>query len=342
MQYNSAVQALNDWYDCHAQPYSWRSRHHPWPVWVAEIMLQQTRTATVERYYPLFMQLFPTPGALAAAPETHLMQVWKGLGYYRRARMLREGARYVADTLAGGYPDNLEDWLAVPGIGPYSARSISAIAYDAAHLPIDGNVARVHARLHRRRMAARQLPAREVALWEAALAQHGARRAVQALMEVGSTICLPRAPRCGLCPLRDHGCRSGVDPARAGRYGAAPIRKVAVTTPMVALAVESAGRWLMVQRPATGLLAGQWGLPVIAAQDERLARWPKAKRTGTETVAFSHRRWDCEVRLYPQASAALQRRAQALGGQWCAEPSAVIGSRAMETIWQCARRLAAS
>lgn len=305
-------------------------------------MLQQTRTTTVERYYPHFMALFPEPEALAQASDAALARAWKGLGYYRRARMLRDGAHYVTEHLAGRYPDSLDAWLAAPGIGPYSARSISAIAYDAPQLPIDGNVARVHARLHRRRQAARQLPPREVAQWEAALAQHGARRAVQALMEVGSTICLPRVPRCGLCPLRDHGCRVGSDPARAGAYGVAAERKAPVATAVVALAVECEESWWLVQRAGTGLLAGQWGLPILPADDPQLARWPKPKSTGAQVVTFSHRRWDCEVRLYPRASAAVQRRVQTLGGQWCTDPSAVIGSQALESIWQCARSLAAS
>lgn len=186
------------WYDARGRDLPWRRTRDPYAVWVSEVMLQQTQVATALPFYERWMSRFPTVDALAAAEESEVLELWQGLGYYRRCRSLLNGARTVA---ANGFPASAEQWLAVPGVGPYTAGAIASICLGERAPVVDGNVERVFARttacadpgpaLHRRawEWAGRVLDTERPGDWN------------QALMELGATVCTPSKPRCDDCPL---------------------------------------------------------------------------------------------------------------------------------------------
>jgi A/G-specific adenine glycosylase len=226
-------------------------------------MLQQTRVETVERYYGEFLRRFPDIGTLAAADEHAVLGAWSGLGYYRRARLLHRGAQYVAGELHGAMPEDAASLRRIPGVGRYTAGAIASIAFDRPEPLVDGNVARVLSRVRGIEDPARQgADANEHWSLAAAILEHGSPRILaQALMELGATICTPRSPRCLLCPLRDP-CR-----ARAmGKQDAIPAPRKKVDQPLevrAAIAIVSRKRLMLVRRPAEGLLAGMWCLPLV-------------------------------------------------------------------------------
>jgi A/G-specific adenine glycosylase len=188
---------LLSWYDEHKRDLPWRKDRDPYRVWISEIMLQQTRAAAVLDHYQRFLQRFPTLEKLAAARPASVLSAWSGLGYYRRARMLHAAARVVVKEHQGRIPENSKGLLGLPGIGRYTAAAIASIAYDEAAAVVDGNVERVLSRV-----AGRQLAGAET--WQAADALLDAARPGdfnQAMMELGATVCLPRQPRCLLCPV---------------------------------------------------------------------------------------------------------------------------------------------
>ena len=179
----------------------------PYPIWVAEVMLQQTQLQVVLPYWERWMQAFPSLEALAAAEEQQVLLLWQGLGYYARARRLQHGARQLLEQAAVGadpWPRSFEAWLALPGIGRSTAGSILSSAFDLPFAILDGNVKRVLARL----IASPRPPARELAeLWwlsEQLLDPQRPRAFNQALMDLGATVCTPRNPACGSCPWRRH------------------------------------------------------------------------------------------------------------------------------------------
>src|SRR6056297_3698815 len=197
------------WYDRHARDLPWRVSPgdraagvvpDPYRVWLSEVMLQQTTVTAVKSYFERFTALWPTVTDLAAAPDAQVMGEWAGLGYYARARNLLKCARVVADDLNGQFPDTRADLIKLPGIGPYTGAAIAAIAFDAPEVVVDGNVERVMARVHDIRTP---LPAAKPELVRAAARLTPATRPgchAQAVMDLGATICTPRAPACGICP----------------------------------------------------------------------------------------------------------------------------------------------
>ena len=177
----------------------WRRTKDPYAIWVSEVMLQQTQVSVVIPYFEKWMDRFPSVGSLASASEEDVLQLWQGLGYYRRAKGLREGAKYIVEQ---GFPESAVDWLKVPGVGAYTARAISSIAQDLPVPLVDGNVERVYARLTGD-ASPRPSLTKQAWLWaEANVATESPGDWNQALMELGATVCTPRDPRCTGCPLR--------------------------------------------------------------------------------------------------------------------------------------------
>ncbi|MDJ0821833.1 MAG: A/G-specific adenine glycosylase, partial [Paracoccaceae bacterium] len=207
-------QVLLEWYDRHARVMPWRvgpearaggQRPDPYRVWLSEIMLQQTTVAAVKSYFEAFTARWPSVSDLAAAEDGDVMAAWAGLGYYARARNLLKCARVVTSEHGGQFPDSYDALLKLPGIGPYTAAAISAIAFDRPETVVDGNVERVMARLHDEHTP---LPTAKPVLTAMAQALTPADRPgdyAQAVMDLGATICTPRNPACGLCPWRP-GC----------------------------------------------------------------------------------------------------------------------------------------
>ncbi len=185
------------WYDEHARELPWRESRDPYRVWVSEVMLQQTRVEAVIAHYHEFLRRFPTDRKLAAAREASVLAAWSGLGYYRRARMLHAAAKIVTRDHGGKFPETIEALRELPGIGRYTAAAIASIAFGKTVAAVDGNVERVLQRLSGKRLAG------EV-LWESAEDLLDRRRPGdfnQAMMELGATVCTPRAPTCLMCPV---------------------------------------------------------------------------------------------------------------------------------------------
>lgn len=270
--------ALLGWYERHKRDLPWRRTRDPYHIWVSEIMLQQTRVAAVVPYYERFLARFPDARSLAAAPEGEVLAAWAGLGYYSRARNLRKAA--AAITEAGGFPRTFDEIRALAGVGDYTAAAIASIAFDLPHAVLDGNVIRVVSRLDndssviegrtRRRFAqrARQLldPSRPAAY-------------NQAIMELGATLCLPREPRCLLCPVSQWCEAFG-----AGTQAELPVRRLrpaAVKLERAVLIIERNGRLLVWRRgDDSARLKGFYELP----EPEHL---PMAKR-GALVGEFRH------------------------------------------------------
>ena len=243
-----------------ARSFPWRSDSDPYRVLVSEVMLQQTRAAVVSPYFERWMRRFPTISSLAAASEEEVLKAWEGLGYYARALRLRRAAREIVRRHGGRVPATADVLRTLPGIGPYTAGAVASIAYGSPVPAVDANVRRVLARL----MNEPEPSPRVLEEWAGALvdpADPGDFN--QALMELGARICLPRAPRCGACPIPSH-CRA----REAGTQAVVPARRPRAPLPeyMVACAglVSREGESssvLLRRRPAGGLLGGMWEVP---------------------------------------------------------------------------------
>ena len=269
------------WYDAHARDLPWRVRPaerarglraDPYRVWLSEIMLQQTTVPHATPYFLAFTRRWPTVSALAAADDGDVMAAWAGLGYYARARNLIACARFVADRLGGVFPDTEEGLRALPGVGPYTAAAIAAIAFDRPANVVDGNVERVMARLF---AVETPLPGAKPELKRLAATLVTAERPgdwAQALMDLGAMVCTPSSPACPICPAAEvcQARRTGAPqtyprrdakPERPHRYGAAYV-------------LTRGDRVALVRRPAKGLLGGMLALPT---SDWRSAPWPDAE-----------------------------------------------------------------
>ncbi len=252
------------WYDRHRRALPWRAlpgeKPDPYHVWLSEIMLQQTTVATVGGYYRKFLERWPTVEALAEAPREDVLKAWAGLGYYARARNLHACARVVTEEFGGRFPDSEEGLRALPGIGPYTAGAIAAIAFDRRTAAVDGNVERVMARLY---AIETPLPDAKPEIRERTLDLVPDRRSgdfAQALMDLGATICTPKRLNCMICPWTEDcaGRRTGIAdglPRRKEKAGR-PRRKG------VTFWVEREdGAVLLRQRPDKGLLGGMMEVP---------------------------------------------------------------------------------
>ncbi|MGY6705787.1 A/G-specific adenine glycosylase [Roseinatronobacter sp.] len=255
---------LLDWYDRHARDLPWRipphsgARPDPYRIWLSEVMLQQTTVAAVKAYFHRFTTRWPDVQALAAADDADVMAEWAGLGYYARARNLLKCARAVAAR--GGFPDTREGLQGLPGIGPYTSAAIAAIAFDHPETVVDGNVERVMARLFDEHTP---LPAAKPVLTALAANLTPALRAgdyAQAVMDLGATVCTPRSPACGICPLMgDCAARVAGTAAMLPQKSRKAPKPVRLGTAYVGRRVD--GAWLLERRPESGLLGGMLGWP---------------------------------------------------------------------------------
>jgi A/G-specific adenine glycosylase len=256
------------WYDAHARVMPWRVapadraagvRPDPYRVWLSEVMLQQTTVAAVKDYFHRFTALWPTVRDLAAAEDAMVMGEWAGLGYYARARNLLKCARAVVADHGGRFPETREGLLALPGIGPYTASAIAAIAFDQPATVVDGNVERVMARMFR---VQTPLPAAKAGLTglaarltpEARPGDHA-----QAVMDLGATICTPRSPACGICPWVNS-CAARAEGIQASLPLKSPKAGKPVRNGTLWLGHRD-GALLLERRPDRGLLGGMLGFP---------------------------------------------------------------------------------
>lgn len=256
---------LLGWYDRSARVLPWRAppgsdaAPDPYLVWMAEIMLQQTTVAAVIGYFGKFVARWPTVGDLAAADDADVMAAWAGLGYYARARNLLACARAVVADHGGRFPDHEAGLRALPGIGDYTAASVAAIAFGRAAVVVDANIERVIAR---HLLILTPLPAAKRTIKAELAPLVPSERPgdfAQAMMDLGATICTPRGPACGLCPLiADCRARGRAD---LDRIPVKPAKKAKPQRFGVAYWIERAGRVWLVQRPDKGMLGGMRALP---------------------------------------------------------------------------------
>ncbi len=303
-----SVPALLRWYDRDRRELPWRygpgEKANPYRVWLSEIMLQQTTVKAVIPYFERFVKRWPTVKALANAPIDDVLAAWAGLGYYSRARNLHACAQAIMADHKGRFPRTEAKLLGLPGIGPYTAAAIAAIAFGQKASPVDGNIERVVARL----FAVREpLPGIKTTLRNLAATLTPETRAgdfAQAMMDLGATTCTPRRPSCMMCPLSAQCAANALGiaeslPARAAKAE----RPVRYGVAFVALRED--GHVLLRKRPSAGLLGGMLEVPSTEWTDGRIAAqaalrsvpirsdwWPVA---GTVTHAFTHFRLEMQV-----------------------------------------------
>ncbi|MFL6195216.1 MAG: A/G-specific adenine glycosylase [Thermoanaerobaculia bacterium] len=256
---------LLTWFDRHRRDLPWRRTSDPYKIWLSEVMLQQTRVETVLPFYKRFLERFPTVEDLARAETDEVLALWSGLGYYRRARQLHAGARRIAEM--GELPRTLEGLLELPGVGAYTAAAVASIAFGVVTPVMDGNVERVLSRCLALEEDPRSGPARRQLISAAAELLDPARPgdSNQALMELGATICLPRRPKCLLCPLRP-GCRAAAE-GDPERYPVPKVKREGERHRLLVAVVEEGRRVLLFRRPEDStLLAGTWELPWVTVE----------------------------------------------------------------------------
>ena len=260
--------ALGDWYAHSRRDLPWRRTRDPFRIWVSEVMLQQTTVRAATPYYEAFVERFPTLEHLAAATDEDVLAAWSGLGYYHRARNLHRAARHVVERHAGRFPKTLEQALAVPGVGLYTASAVLSIAYGLPFPVVDGNVRRVLARLFALRGPEWRREGAFYNLAEELLRREAPGEWNQALMELGATVCVPRKPLCPACPLRTH-CRakalSLVEELPEGKA-----RRPSVDVTVAAALIAKGDRWLLVRREAGRLMGRMWEVPQTSLESRGL------------------------------------------------------------------------
>ena len=254
--------SLLDWYDASRRDLPWRRTRDPYAIWASEVMLQQTQVSRVAEYWPRFLTRFPNVRALADASEDDVLAAWSGLGYYRRARMLRSAARVVVEELGGTLPRTARDLRRLPGMGAYTSAAVASIGYEEAVPAVDANAARVLGRI----LGLRGNPSRA----ESRRAiESEARRLVdperpgdfnQAVMELGALVCTPSEPACLRCPLARF-CVAGRAPDPASYPGAGPSQGTVSLREAVAVVRKGDAVLLVRQEHERGWWAGLWTLP---------------------------------------------------------------------------------
>lgn len=314
--------ALLKWYDDEGRTLPWRAKNkqviNPYHVWLSEIMLQQTTVITVIPYFLSFIQRWPTFQALSQASLDDILHAWQGLGYYARARNLHRCAQKITSDYHGTLPTTSEELIKLPGIGPYTAKAIAAIAFNQDVLPIDGNIARILSRLYG---ISSPLPAGMTEIQNVAVIFTPQIRPgdfAQAMMDLGATICIPRTPLCEKCPFQT-GCKAhalGIAAelpvkikkrARPQKYAVAYILK------------RKDGAILLRKRPEKGLLGGMMGVPTSEWRLNRLeshllnveAPLEMEWECLEEIIHHSFTHFDLEVDLYygnisPQEASSLE------------------------------------
>ncbi|MDF1722044.1 MAG: A/G-specific adenine glycosylase [Minwuia sp.] len=277
-------------YDSHRRRLPWRSdpgvRPDPYHVWLSEVMLQQTTVQTVIPYFRAFLQRWPGVADLAAAEQDAVMHAWQGLGYYSRARNLRKCAQVLVADHAGRFPQTEAGLLSLPGIGPYTAAAIAAIAFDQPTMPVDGNIERVSARLYAIEEAMPTVKPELKARAATLIARDRPGDMAQALMDLGATICTPRSPACGTCPIsRD--CMGREQGIAADLPRKAPKKAKPTRHAVFFWLSRGDGAVLFQRRPDKGLLGGMMLPPSTDWRDAR--PWTEAETRNHAPVASDWR-----------------------------------------------------
>lgn len=339
--------ALLQWYDRHRRRLPWRAApgeaSDPYRVWLSEIMLQQTTVKAVGPYFEKFIARWPDVTALGRASQDDVLRMWAGLGYYSRARNLYACAVAVTRDHGGTFPDTEEGLRALPGIGPYTAAAIAAIAFDRRTMPVDGNIERVVSRLFaveeelpQAKPRIQQLAATLLADSRPGDEKSRAGDSAQALMDLGASICTPKKPACSLCPLNED-CIARAQGTQETFPRKAP-KKSGALRRGAAFVVTRGGELLVRSRPEKGLLGGMTEVPGsdwLAGQDDAtakqqapelkgLSRWQR--KVGVVTHVFTH--FPLELVVYTAKAEARTRAPE--GMRWV--PTATLAGEALPNV----------
>ncbi len=319
--------ALLEWFDVHGRhDLPWQVADDPYKVWVSEIMLQQTQVKTVLQYFDRFIARFPTVQDLGTATWDEVAPYWAGLGYYARARNLHKAAGIVAKQ--GHFPDTLEEWIALPGIGRSTAGALMSLGLRKYGVIMDGNVKRVLSRFFAIEDDLSK-PIHERAMWQLAeeLCPHERNHDyTQAIMDLGATVCTPRKPLCLYCPMQQH-CQAH----QQGLENELPFKKAKKPVPVKSaqvLILQCGDQWLWQQRPNTGLWGGLWCLPIIEEVHELdVLKQSLGLKQFIQKVeishSFTHFTWQLEGLVFAIDADLQEHLAIELNGIWL-EPTAAV------------------
>ncbi|MEQ0923535.1 A/G-specific adenine glycosylase [Acinetobacter schindleri] len=319
--------ALLEWFDVHGRhDLPWQVADDPYKVWVSEIMLQQTQVKTVLQYFDRFIARFPTVQDLGSATWDEVAPYWAGLGYYARARNLHKAAGIVATQ--GHFPDTLEEWIALPGIGRSTAGALMSLGLRKYGVIMDGNVKRVLSRFFAIEDDLSK-PIHERAMWQLAeeLCPHERNHDyTQAIMDLGATVCTPKKPLCLYCPMQQH-CQAH----QQGLENELPFKKAKKPVPVKSaqvLILQCGDQWLWQQRPNTGLWGGLWCLPIIEEVHELdVLKQSLGLKQLIQKVeishSFTHFTWQLEGLVFAIDANLQEHLAIELNGIWL-EPTAAV------------------
>lgn len=319
--------ALLEWFDVHGRhDLPWQVADDPYKVWVSEIMLQQTQVKTVLQYFDRFIARFPTVQDLGTATWDEVAPYWAGLGYYARARNLHKAAGIVAKQ--GHFPDTLEEWIALPGIGRSTAGALMSLGLRKYGVIMDGNVKRVLSRFFAIEDDLSK-PIHERAMWQLAeeLCPHERNHDyTQAIMDLGATVCTPKKPLCLYCPMQQH-CQAH----QQGLENELPFKKAKKPVPVKSaqvLILQCGDQWLWQQRPNTGLWGGLWCLPIIEEVHELdVLKQSLGLKQLIQKVeishSFTHFTWQLEGLVFAIDANLQEHLAIKLNGIWL-EPTAAV------------------
>ena len=312
--------ALLTWFDVHGRhDLPWQVADDPYKVWVSEIMLQQTQVKTVLQYFQKFIDRFPTVDDLGKASWDDVAPYWAGLGYYARARNLHKSAGIVHQT--GSFPKTLEEWIALPGVGPSTGGALMSLGLRKYGVIMDGNVKRVLSRFHAIEDDLSK-PIHERAMWQLAKSLCPTERNhdyTQAIMDLGATICTPKKPLCLYCPMQQH-CKAHAQ----GLETELPFKKAKKPVPIryaKVLLIESDGQWLWQQRPSSGLWGGLWSLPIIENDiefDQICQSLKLISKTESMQIShsFTHFTWILTAQIFKVEAEEKEYLLSELDGEW--------------------------
>lgn len=283
---NFATLLLNH-YDLHARDLPWRHDYSPYKVWVSEIMLQQTTVATVIPYYKRFLNKFPNIHTLAEADIDEIYMLWQGLGYYSRARNLHKCAKIITAEYSGEFPKTEQELLKLPGIGPYTAAAINAIAFNNPSTVVDGNVERIISRIHEVQTPLPEAKKEIKHLAEQLTPQKRCRDYASAIMDLGATICTPKNPKCEICPIQKL-CSAYKNRLTEKYPLKSPKKKKRVEEGNVYLIVDREVKIFLRKREAPGLLHGLWELPTDGWNGQKQLKNPLKEITNIDELNVKH------------------------------------------------------
>jgi A/G-specific adenine glycosylase len=319
--------ALLEWFDVHGRhDLPWQVADDPYKVWVSEIMLQQTQVKTVLQYFDRFIARFPTVQDLGSATWDEVAPYWAGLGYYARARNLHKAAGIIATQ--GHFPDTLEEWIALPGIGRSTAGALMSLGLRKYGVIMDGNVKRVLSRFFAIEDDLSK-PIHERAMWQLAeeLCPHERNHDyTQAIMDLGATVCTPKKPLCLYCPMQQH-CQAH----QQGLENELPFKKAKKPVPVKSaqvLILQCGNQWLWQQRPNTGLWGGLWCLPIVEEVHELdVLKQSLGLKQFIQKVeishSFTHFTWQLQGLVFAIDADLQEHLAIELNGIWL-EPTAAV------------------